>query len=59
MIIVHVYRSEVLEPASDINSEHELDNYCTNFLLILDNIDGEFERTVSRFSQYKDHIISE
>lgn len=56
---VRVYRSEVPEPAIDIQSEHDLDDYCTDFLLISDGVEGEFEKAVQRFPQYKDYVMSE
>ena len=56
---VRVYRSEVPEPQSDIKSEHDLDDFCTDFLLIPDDIQDEFEKAVARFPQYKDHIMCE
>lgn len=55
-VTVRVYRSDVPEPDANIESEHKLDDFQTDFLLIRDDFPGEFERTCSKFPQYKDYI---
>lgn len=53
---IRVYRSDIPEPPIDIESEHSLDNFCTYYLLLRDDLDGEFERAVERFPQYASYI---
>lgn len=53
---VRLYRSDVQVPDINIASEHELDNYQTDLLLIRDNVEDEFQKAVTLFPQYKDYI---
>lgn len=59
VVTVRVYRSDVPEPDMNIDSEHDLDEYATDILLIQDGKEGEFEKTVERFPQYKDYVGGE
>lgn len=52
---VRLYRSDVPEPSADIESEHNLDYCATDYLLLRDDLPGEFERAVKRFPQYHDY----
>jgi hypothetical protein len=56
VVSARVYRSEVPEPPSNIESEHALDNYSTDFLLIQDGLEEEFEKAVKRFPQYCNYV---
>lgn len=59
VITVRVYRSDVPEPDANIESEHQLDYYQTDFLLLSDGVDGEFERAVQKFPQYANYVECE
>lgn len=59
VITVRIYRSDVPEPAMDIESEHNLDTYTTDFLLLRDKDDEEFIKAVRRFPQYANYIACE
>ena len=54
---IRLYRSDVPEPDLSIESEHNLDHHKTDFLLIRDDMEGEFERAVERFPQYSDYVV--
>ena len=56
VLTVRLYRSEVPEPDPNIESEHDLDSYCTDVVLLRDNIDGEFDKMVEKFPQYTDYL---
>lgn len=56
---VRVYRSDVPEPPADIESEHDLDAYKTDFLLIRDDKPDEFAKAVEHFPQYREHVACE
>lgn len=58
VITVRVYRSNVPVPPIDVDSEHNLDNYRADFLLIPDGVEGEFEKAIKIFPQYTDYIPS-
>lgn len=53
VVTVRLYCSDVPEPPLDIESEHNLDNYQTDLLLLPDEVEGEFDRAVKRFPQYQ------
>ena len=59
VVTVRIYRSDVPEPDADIDSEHNLDDYQTDLLLIQNDIEGEFERVVEKFPQYIQYIPCE
>lgn len=59
VVTVRIYRSDVPEPDMNIDSEHDLDKYVTDILLIEDGKEGEFEKTIERFPQYKDYVGGE
>ena len=54
VVTIRVWRSDVPEPSIDIESEHNLDKYRTDYLLVLD--DDEFKKAVIRFPQYANYI---
>lgn len=56
VITARVYRSAVPEPPMSEISEHSLDSYATDFLLV---IDGEFDLAVARFPQYSGYVMCE
>lgn len=57
---VRVYRSEVPEPHISIQSEHELDDYKTDFLLLCESDHvNEFNKAVKRFPQYNGYVLSD
>lgn len=58
IITTRVYRSSVIEPPMNIESEHALDDYRTDFLLLPDSID-EFAKVVERFPQYVEYVACE
>jgi hypothetical protein len=58
VITIRVYRSDVLEPDINIDSEHNLDSYQTDILLVRDDVEGEFEKAAIRFPQYQRYIAS-
>lgn len=49
---IRIYRSEVPEPDLNIESEHNLDNYCSDLLLLQDDNPEEFAKALKRFPQY-------
>lgn len=51
IVTIRVFRSEVTEPDINIESEHDLDDELTDFLLVTSEKD--FELAISRFPQYK------
>lgn len=53
---LRVYRSEIPEPDMSVTSEHDLDDYPTDILLVKDVDD--FQLAVKRFGQYKDYIMT-
>lgn len=59
VVTIRVYRSDIPEPDLDIASEHSLDDYVTDYLLIRDGLDGEFEKTIQRFPQYASYVPGE
>lgn len=59
VITIRVYRSDVPIPDANIDSEHDLNKYPTDILLIQDGIEGEFEKAVELFPQYHDYIACE
>lgn len=57
VVSVRVYRSDVPVPPMDVQSEHELDKYKTDFLLVCDNNhEEEFKRAVEIFPQYSNYL---
>lgn len=63
VLTIRIYRSDVPEPSPDIQCEHDLDNYCTDFLLVPgfaeqnhDDDIKEFEKAIEKFPQYKGYI---
>lgn len=48
---VRLYRSEIAQPHSAIFSEHSLDNYLTDILLVSDNLNN-FKQVLLYFPQY-------
>lgn len=56
VITVRLYRSDVPVPDPRIESEHNLDNYRTDFLLLRDDVDGEYEKAVEIFPQYIGYV---
>jgi len=56
---VRLYRSDVIEPDINVNSEHDLDNYLTYFLLLRDDMPNEYEKVLEKFPQYKGYIPCE
>lgn len=59
VLTVRMYRSDVPEPDITIESEHNLDNYQTDFLLLRDDIEGEYKKIVKKFPQYQGYIQCE
>jgi hypothetical protein len=55
-ITCRIYRSDVPEPDAQIESEHQLDSYTTDVLLIRSDDDLEFERAINKFPQYREYI---
>lgn len=56
---IRLYRSDIIEPDITISSEHDLDNYLTDFLLLRDDIPNEYEKALEKFPQYKGYIPCE
>jgi len=56
VVTVRLYRSDVPEPPIHIDSEHSLDSYRTDILLIRDDLENEFEKTLHKFPQYQGYI---
>jgi hypothetical protein len=57
---VRIYRSDVPVPDFDIPSEHDLDEYPTDLLLLKDhNSSDEFRRALILFPQYQDYEITD
>lgn len=59
VLTIRVYRSDVPEPPSNVESEHDLDTYRTHFLLLNDELKGEFLKVIEKFPQYSDYIPCE
>jgi hypothetical protein len=59
VLTVRVYRSDVPEPPAHIESEHDLDEYRTDFLLLNDELENEFQKTIEKFPQYNDYVPCE
>lgn len=57
VITIRVYRSDVPIPDKNIDSEHNLDKYSTEFLLVTD--DNEFKKALELFPQYTNYIKCE
>lgn len=55
VVTVRIYRSEIVEPPLHIRSEHELDGYRADFLLVRDDPE-EFIKAVQRFPQYRGYV---
>jgi hypothetical protein len=55
---IRIYRSNVPIPNINIDSEHQLDTQLTDFLLIPDDVSGEFERCLKIFPQYASYVPS-
>ncbi|CAH6421706.1 Hypothetical protein HVR_LOCUS1346, partial [uncultured virus] len=56
ILTVRLYRSEVPEPDANIDSEHDLDSVCTDFLLLRDDVEGELEKAIEKFPQYSEFV---
>lgn len=56
-ITARIYRSNIIEPALSISSEHSLDFYQTDLLILSHDLEDDFEKAVQRFPQYKDFIL--
>lgn len=48
-----LYRSDIPEPPANIESEHSLDTYSTDYLLLQEN---EFEQAIKKFPQYTSYV---
>lgn len=59
VITIRLYRSDVPQPDLCIDSEHNIDDYLADFLLLRDNVEGEFESAISVFPQYSNYIPCE
>lgn len=59
IVTIRLFRSDVPIPDSSIRSEHDLDDYLTGLLLVRDDVDGEFEKAIELFPQYKDYVACE
>lgn len=55
VLTVRLYRSNVPEPAANIITEHDLDNFETDYLLVPDQDD--FNLAVEKFPQYQDYQL--
>lgn len=53
-ITCRLYRSDIPEPDVHIESEHQLDSYATDLLLVRN--DDEFKRTAIKFPQYFEYV---
>lgn len=53
---IRLFRSDVPIPDKNEESEHQLDNYKTDFLLIRDDLNDEFGKAIEIFPQYKEYI---
>jgi len=57
---IRLFRSNVPIPHQDIISEHNIDKYTTDFLLLTENIHiDEFKKSLYIFPQYYDYIPHE
>jgi hypothetical protein len=56
VLTIRIYRSAVPEPDSSIDSEHDLDTYLTDFLLLPDGIEDEFNKAIIKFPQYINYV---
>jgi hypothetical protein len=52
VVTARLYRSEVPVPPADIESEHDLDSFATDFLLVRD--EAEFAKAVKQFGNCQD-----
>jgi len=57
VITARVYRKDVPEPPINLESEHSLDNYVTDYLLL--SSPDEFNDTVKKYPQYAEYTYSE
>lgn len=53
-VTTRIFRSEVRIPNSNVESEHALDNFTTNFLLV--SSWSEFQIALNKFPQYNTHV---
>lgn len=53
-ITCRLYRSDIVEPEATIESEHQLDPYLTDLLLVRNST--EFDLAVNRFPQYRGYV---
>ena len=56
VLTIRIYRSDVLEPDINIESEHQLDTRATDLLITSTSTD--FDSVVVRFPQYKDYVLT-
>lgn len=57
---LRIYRSEVPVPPLNIPSEHDLDGYATDLVLLRDDDHAaEFERALTLFPQYGEYVPTE
>lgn len=54
---LRVYRSDVEEPCGDVKSEHDLDLFVTDYLVV--GSEDEFVKCCLRFRQYNNFVFSE
>ena len=58
IITIRVFRSDVPIPAASIVSEHGLDNWCTEYLIVPESLcEVEFLAAVRQFPCYKDYVL--
>lgn len=58
ILTIRLYRSDVPMPPLDVESEHNLDNYSTDLLLLKTNTQGEYEKALERYPQYKGYVYA-
>jgi len=51
-----LFRSDVPYPDISISSEHNLDNFKTDYLLVRKDLDYEFQKAILLFPQYKNYV---
>lgn len=56
---VRLWRSDVPEPPAHIDSEHDLDNYRTDILLLRDDMEGELQKAKEKFPQYVNYVATD